>query len=74
MFEDTVNEALPEFQKELGLRVNHSNLCSEILEYSDSKEYACCTLASIICRCCISIRTERCCCTSRGVISCCCCC
>ena len=30
MFEDTVNESLPEFQQQLGLKVNHSNLCSEI--------------------------------------------
>ena len=33
-------------QKNIGV-IKSSNLCSEILEYSDSKEYACCTLASI---------------------------
>ena len=27
--------------------IKSSNLCTEILEYSDDKEYACCTLASI---------------------------
>ncbi len=27
--------------------IKSSNLCSEIIEYSDDKEYACCTLASI---------------------------
>ena len=33
-------------QKNIGT-IKSSNLCSEILEYSDEKEYACCTLASI---------------------------
>ena len=33
-------------QQNLGT-IRSSNLCSEIIEYSDSKEYACCTLASI---------------------------
>ena len=33
-------------QKNLGT-IKSSNLCAEILEYSDDKEYACCTLASI---------------------------
>jgi ribonucleoside-diphosphate reductase alpha chain len=33
-------------QQNLGV-IRSSNLCSEIIEYSDSKEYACCTLASI---------------------------
>ena len=33
-------------QKNLGT-IKSSNLCSEILEYSDDKEYACCVLASI---------------------------
>ncbi len=27
--------------------IRNSNLCAEIVEYSDSKEYAVCTLASI---------------------------
>ena len=27
--------------------IKNSNLCTEIIEYSDHKEYACCTLASI---------------------------
>ena len=30
MFGDTVDEAMPEFQKKLGLKVHQSNLCSEI--------------------------------------------
>lgn len=33
-------------QQNLGT-IRSSNLCSEIIEYSDTKEYACCTLASI---------------------------
>ena len=33
-------------QKNLGT-IRSSNLCTEIIEYSDHKEYACCTLASI---------------------------
>lgn len=33
-------------QKNLGT-IRSSNLCAEIAEYSDTKEYACCTLASI---------------------------
>ena len=33
-------------QKNLGV-INSSNLCTEIIEYSNDKEYACCTLGSI---------------------------
>ena len=33
-------------QKNLGT-IKSSNLCTEIIEYSDTNEYACCTLASI---------------------------
>ena len=33
-------------QKNIGT-IKSSNLCSEIIEYSDDKEYACCTLASL---------------------------
>ena len=33
-------------QKNIGV-INSSNLCTEIIEYSDDKEYACCTLGSI---------------------------
>ena len=47
MFEDTVNEALPEFQKELGLRVNHSNLCSEITLPTNEERTAVCCLSSV---------------------------
>jgi ribonucleoside-diphosphate reductase alpha subunit len=44
LFSDAANRKTN--QKNLGM-IKSSNLCSEILEYSDTKEYACCTLASI---------------------------
>jgi ribonucleoside-diphosphate reductase alpha chain len=43
-YKDSVNKKSN--QKNLGTIMN-SNLCSEIAEYSDSTEYACCTLASL---------------------------
>ena len=43
MFRDTVQNALPQFQKDLGLKVHHSNLCSEItLATSDDRTAVCC--------------------------------
>ena len=43
MFGDTVQEGLPECQKQLGLKVNQSNLCSEItLPTNDSRTAVCC--------------------------------
>jgi len=47
MFEDTVNEALPESQKNLGLRVHHSNLCSEITLPTNEYRTAVCCLSSV---------------------------
>ncbi len=47
MFEDTVNEALPDFQKDLGLTVNHSNLCSEITLPTNEDRTAVCCLSSV---------------------------
>ena len=47
MFEDAVQEALPDFQKKKGLRVNHSNLCSEITLASDEERTAVCCLSSV---------------------------
>ena len=44
VYKDAVN--YKSNQKNLGI-IKSSNLCTEILEYSDSKEYACCTLGSI---------------------------
>jgi ribonucleoside-diphosphate reductase alpha chain len=43
-FKDHCNEKSN--QKNIGT-IKSSNLCSEIIEYSDDKEFACCTLASI---------------------------
>ena len=47
MFRDTVQEALPEFQKEKGLQVHHSNLCSEITLATDKDRTAVCCLSSV---------------------------
>lgn len=43
MFEDNVEESKPEIYKELGLKINNSNLCSEILLPNSHKEtFVCC--------------------------------
>jgi len=47
MFGDTVQDALPEFQKKLGLKVHHSNLCSEITLPTDKNRTAVCCLSSV---------------------------
>jgi len=47
MFEDTVQDALPEYQKELGLQVHHSNLCSEITLATARDRTAVCCLSSV---------------------------
>jgi len=47
MFEDAVNSELPDFQKELGLYVNHSNLCSEITLATNEERTAVCCLSSV---------------------------
>lgn len=47
MFEDTVQEALPEYQKEKGLQVHHSNLCSEITLATANDRTAVCCLSSV---------------------------
>ena len=47
MFEDAVNAELPEFQKSKGLKVNHSNLCSEITLATDEERTAVCCLSSV---------------------------
>lgn len=44
LFKDQVNRA--NNQSNIGV-IKSSNLCAEIVEYSSSTEYACCTLASI---------------------------
>jgi len=47
MFKDTVDEALPEFQRRKGLHVNQSNLCSEITLPTDEERTAVCCLSSV---------------------------
>jgi len=47
MFGDTVQDALPECQKERGLKVHHSNLCSEITLATDKDRTAVCCLSSV---------------------------
>ena len=47
MFEDAVNADLPDFQKNKGLRVHHSNLCSEITLATNDERTAVCCLSSV---------------------------
>ena len=47
MFEDAVQADLPEFQKRKGLKVNHSNLCSEITLATNEERTAVCCLSSV---------------------------
>jgi len=47
MFGDTVQEALPECQQKLGLKIHHSNLCSEITLATDQDRTAVCCLSSV---------------------------
>ena len=47
MFGDTVQDALPACQKDKGLEVNHSNLCSEITLATDENRTAVCCLSSV---------------------------
>jgi ribonucleoside-diphosphate reductase alpha chain len=47
MFGDTVQEALPDCQKNLGLEVHQSNLCSEITLPTNEERTAVCCLSSV---------------------------
>jgi ribonucleoside-diphosphate reductase alpha chain len=47
MFEDAVQQGLPEFQKRKGLEVHHSNLCSEITLATNEERTAVCCLSSV---------------------------
>ena len=47
MYEDAVNADLPQFQKDKGMRVHHSNLCSEITLATDEERTAVCCLSSV---------------------------
>ena len=46
-FIDTSNKAMPDFQKKLGLKINQSNLCSEIILPTDKDRTAVCCLSSV---------------------------
>ncbi|MFT4254806.1 MAG: ribonucleoside-diphosphate reductase subunit alpha [Caulobacter sp.] len=52
IFSDTVNRAMPSFQRELGLKVRQSNLCSEIMlhtgtDHLGKERTAVCCLSSV---------------------------
>ena len=47
VFKNTVQEALPLYQLEQGLRVHHSNLCSEITLATNEERTAVCCLSSV---------------------------
>ena len=44
---DTSNRAMPQFQKDLGLSIKQSNLCSEIILPTDKDRTAVCCLSSV---------------------------
>jgi ribonucleoside-diphosphate reductase alpha chain len=46
-FIDTSNKAMPQFQKDLGLSIRQSNLCSEIILPTDKQRTAVCCLSSV---------------------------
>jgi len=46
-FIDTSNREMPQFQKDLGLSIKQSNLCSEIILPTDKKRTAVCCLSSV---------------------------
>jgi ribonucleoside-diphosphate reductase alpha chain len=46
-FIDTSNRMMPHFQKDLGLSIKQSNLCSEIILPTDKKRTAVCCLSSL---------------------------
>ena len=46
-FIDTSNRAMPEFQKDLGLKIHQSNLCSEIILPTNEERTAVCCLSSV---------------------------
>ena len=46
-FIDTSNRKMPQFQKDLGLSIKQSNLCSEIILPTDNERTAVCCLSSV---------------------------
>lgn len=47
MFRDNVNKKAPQVYKDKGMLIEHSQLCSEILEYTDETKTFTCCLSSI---------------------------
>ena len=54
LYKDACN--LKSNHKHLGT-IKSSNLCAEIIEYNDTKKYACCVLASIVLSTCVNDKT-----------------
>jgi ribonucleoside-diphosphate reductase alpha chain len=46
-FIDTSNKSMPQFQKDLGLKIRQSNLCSEIILPTNGERTAVCCLSSV---------------------------
>ena len=46
-FDDNVNNNLPQTYKDKGLKINHSQMCSEIIEYTDEEKSFVCCLSSL---------------------------
>ena len=46
-FDDNVNNNLPQTYKDKGLKINHSQMCSEIIEYTDQEKSFVCCLSSL---------------------------
>lgn len=47
LYIDTANEQMPDFQKNLGLEIKQSNICTEILLPTDDERTAVCCLSSV---------------------------
>jgi len=46
-FRDNVNDQAPEWYKEKGMEIKHSQLCAEIMEYTDDRKSFVCCLSSL---------------------------
>ena len=46
-FDDNVNNNLPQTYQDKGLKINHSQMCSEIIEYTDEEKSFVCCLSSL---------------------------
>jgi ribonucleoside-diphosphate reductase alpha chain len=47
LFIDNANNALPKYLKDIGYEIKQSNLCTEILEWTDQERTAVCCLSSV---------------------------